>query len=87
MKKYKPYLFSAILIALMLWASSCKSIDEGIRYASSTGCCSYTVYEDDCLQYESDGYHTTICWDNKVTREQSIEEIHEHCYDNHYQKQ
>ncbi len=82
-RKTRMYVIVILAITAMLWMSSCKSIDTGIRYASSTGCCSYTVYEDDCLQYEEDGYHTTICWDDIQSKEYTIESIHENCYDNH----
>ena len=88
MKNYRTirmYVIVIISILLMLWVSSCATVDAGIKHESSTGCCSYTIYEDDCLQYESDGYHTTICWDTLENKEQSIEEVQEYCYDNHYQ--
>jgi len=82
MKKYIPYIAFAILTSLMLFASSCKSMEEGVRHASTTGCCSYTVYEDNCLVYEEDGYHRTYCGD-QLTLEETIHEIEENCYKQH----
>lgn len=42
----------------MLWASSCKSIEEYRNFVNKT---------EPCEQYEADGYHTTPCYDEQTT--------------------
>lgn len=51
LKKVITYFISYLLIALMLFFSSCLSIKE--------------VSKTDCNKYEVDNYHTTYCYDNK----------------------
>ena len=73
LNKAKPYIFCAIALYIMVCMSSCKTVDS--YYVIQGKDISYRVYEDDCLRYEQDDYHTTVCWDSQYNSEEIIQQL------------